>query len=75
MEQYHRSLCKEISDFKNLFDANKPLKTLYIGGGTPSTYPLSLLPEMFKQLREVISFDEHTEVTFEVNPGTVVEGA
>ena len=75
MQQYHESLCKEISDFKNLFDANKPLKTLYIGGGTPSTYPLALLPEMFKQLREVISFDKNTEVTFEVNPGTVVDGA
>lgn len=75
MQQYHESLCKEIKDFKLLFDAQKPLKTLYIGGGTPSTYPLSLLPEMFATLRSVINFDEQTEVTFEVNPGTVVEGA
>ena len=75
MQQYHESLCKEIRDFTLLFDAQKPLKTLYIGGGTPSTYPLPLLTEMFKELREVITFDENTEVTFEVNPGTVEEGA
>lgn len=75
MQQYHESLCKEIQDFKLLFDAQRPLKTLYIGGGTPSTYPLTLLPEMFSELRKVISFDEHTEVTFEVNPGTVADGA
>ena len=75
MQQYHESLCKEIQDFKLFFDAQRPLKTLYIGGGTPSTYPLTLLPEMFSELRKVISFDEHTEVTFEVNPGTVADGA
>ena len=75
MQQYHESLCKEIKDFQHLFDASKPLKTLYIGGGTPSTYPLQLLPKMFENLRQVISFDKNTEVTFEVNPGTVVQGA
>ncbi len=75
MQQYHESLCKEIQDFKLLFDASKPLRTLYIGGGTPSTYPLALLPEMFATLRSVISFDKNTEVTFEVNPGTVADGA
>ncbi|MBV8661325.1 MAG: radical SAM family heme chaperone HemW [Candidatus Dependentiae bacterium] len=75
MQQYHESLCKEIRDFALLFDAQRPLKTLYIGGGTPSTYPLPLLVDMFKELRQVITFDENTEVTFEVNPGTVEEGA
>ncbi len=75
MQQYNQSLCKEIKDFKGSFDACKPLKTLYFGGGTPSTYPLPLLKEMFTQLREVIHFDATTEVTFEVNPGTVPEGA
>lgn len=75
MAQYHASLCKELEDFKSLYDVQAPLKTLYIGGGTPSTYPLELLPEMFATLKTLISFDETTEVTFEVNPGTVVPGA
>lgn len=75
MQQYHESLCKEIQDFKDLYDAQAPLKTLYIGGGTPSTYPLPLLLDMFAILKETISFDESTEVTLEVNPGTVEQGA
>lgn len=75
MQQYHESLCKEINDFKDLYDSSSPLKTLYIGGGTPSTYPLHILPEMFKTLRSVLLFDETTEVTLEVNPGTVQDGA
>ncbi len=75
MQQYHEALCKEILYFQKSFDAQRPLKTLYIGGGTPSTYPLHILPEMFATLRTIINFDEHTEVTFEVNPGTVVDGA
>jgi putative oxygen-independent coproporphyrinogen III oxidase len=75
MQQYHESLCQEIKKFKKSFDAQGPLKTLYIGGGTPSTYPLPLLIDMFHILKTVISFDEKTEVTFEVNPGTVADGA
>ena len=75
MQQYHESLCKEIRDFKPFFDAQGPLKTIYIGGGTPSTYPLPLLRELFSVLKEVVSFDENTEITLEVNPGTVEEGA
>ena len=75
MQQYHESLCEEIKEFKDLFDAQAPLKTLYIGGGTPSTYPLPLLKEMFTVLKSTVSFNQDTEVTFEVNPGTVQEGA
>lgn len=75
MQQYHQTLCKEIQDFRLLFDMSRPLKTLYIGGGTPSTYPLEQLAEMMGLLKKIIPFDEQTEVTFEVNPGTVQEGA
>lgn len=75
MNQYHDSLCKEIKNFKTLYDSSSLLKTLYIGGGTPSTYPLDLLPDMFAILQDVVLFNEHTEVTLEVNPGTVQDGA
>ncbi len=75
MQQYHTSLCQEMINFDQNFDINRPLKTLYIGGGTPSTYPLDLLPDMFATLRKLVPFDDQTEVTFEVNPGTVADGA
>lgn len=75
MEQYHNALKKEILSFKNSFSQKIPLKTIYFGGGTPSTYPPQLLLDMFATLKEVFLFDETTEVTFEVNPGTVTKEA
>ncbi len=75
IEQYHYALKKEIKRFKNSFSQSSPLKTIYFGGGTPSTYPPHLLLDMFAILKELFLFDEHTEITFEVNPGTVTEEA
>ncbi len=41
-----------------------------MGGGTPSTYPPELLLDMFGTLKKNYIFNEQTEVTIEVNPGT-----
>lgn len=75
MERYHQALIKEIVSFKNNFTQVKPLKTIYFGGGTPSTYPPELLLDTFDTLKDIFLFDEKTEVTFEVNPGTVTKEA
>jgi oxygen-independent coproporphyrinogen-3 oxidase len=42
-----------------------------MGGGTPSTYPDHLLLDMFGTLGDVFIFDSASEITIEVNPGTV----
>lgn len=73
MEQYHFALKKEILNyFLNILKKNS-LSTIYIGGGTPSTYPLNLLLDMFDTLKEQVTFDENIEISLEVNPGTVDE--
>lgn len=71
MERYHHALIKEIKDFGKNYAEKLPLDTIYFGGGTPSTYPDHLLLDMFAILREFFIFDEKTEITLEVNPGTV----
>ena len=71
MEQYHTTLCKEIEQFGIDWKSPLVLDTIFIGGGTPSTYPPGLLLDMFGTLRKVFSFNSFTEVTIEVNPGTV----
>src|SRR5260221_2664827 len=71
MERYHNALIKEIEQFGNHYTEKLPLDTIYFGGGTPSTYPDHLLIDMFDVLRKFFIFDEHTEITLEVNPGTV----
>lgn len=59
LEQYFDALN---SEFK--YKQGK-LKTLYIGGGTPSVVPVEFYRKFY------FDFDKDYEFTFEVNPGTV----
>ncbi len=71
MTQYHHALIKELHQNESLMPRKPRLKTIYFGGGTPSTYPSELLLDTFATLRKLFDFDQTTEVTIEVNPGTV----
>lgn len=72
MEQYHSALVAEIKQYtKNT--SRKTIETLYFGGGTPSTYPLPLLLDMFAILNNEFTWSANPEITLEVNPGTVTE--
>jgi len=71
MPRYHAALCKEIKEFASKVDRKLALKTIYMGGGTPSTYPDKLLLDMSGILKDVFIFNHDIEMTIEVNPGTV----
>ncbi len=71
MKDYHLALVKEIEQFQACAGDKIRLKTIYFGGGTPSTYPAELLLDTFAILKKHFIFDQETEVTIEVNPGTV----
>jgi oxygen-independent coproporphyrinogen III oxidase len=74
MQIYHDALIKEIELFVQGQSSQKErLDTLFFGGGTPSTYPNNLLLDTLSILKESFGFHEQTEVTIEVNPGTVQE--
>lgn len=45
--------------------------SLYIGGGTPTQLPPSLLVEVFQAISENFTFTKDAEVTIEVNPDDV----
>ena len=49
------------------------VKTLYIGGGTPSVLPLGVFQKVLEALKEVGVPGEFTEFTVEVNPEDIVE--
>lgn len=74
MQQYHDALLVEMNEFHKHNPQKRLLKTIYLGGGTPSTYPQDLLLDMFGTLEHMFLFDENTEVTIEVNPGTIKPG-
>lgn len=71
MERYHYALKQEIILFAQARKKRCAIDTLFIGGGTPSTYPPVLLLDMFDTLYNEFDFSAHSEITLEVNPGTV----
>jgi len=71
MERYHQALMKEIELFASRCPSLLALDTIFLGGGTPSTWPDHLLLDTFGRLRDMFAIGKHTEVTIEVNPGTV----
>lgn len=74
MQQYHDALCKELREYGQKLDKKMVLDTLYLGGGTPSTYPDELLLDMSGTLRNIAVLKDNAEFTIEVNPGTIHEG-
>jgi len=54
------------------FDATQgSIKTLFIGGGTPSTVSAELYAPIFKLLKPYL--DDHAEITTEANPNSATE--
>lgn len=64
------SLIGEIKHYSNTAYSEKPIETIYIGGGTPSLLPLSQLERIFVELSESFSLNTE-EVTIELNPDDV----
>lgn len=71
MAQYHKALVAEIQQFAATRQDTSPISTIFFGGGTPSTYPNDLLLDMYGILKTAFHISEQSEVTIEVNPGTV----
>lgn len=64
---YIDALGKEIRRFGEAA-GRPPVRTIYIGGGTPSLLPLSLLGRLFEALHEAFRVPSGIEITLEANP-------
>ncbi len=73
MQRYHNALIKEIQKFVDDCGEKQHLKTVFMGGGTPSTYPNDLLLDMYSILYKGFIIDAQAEISIEVNPGTVTQ--
>ena len=67
---YVCALCKELFLKKHLVEK---LKSVYIGGGTPSLLPGECFRQIFSCLKDNYELSPGTEVTVEANPGTLSE--
>ncbi|MGB9694962.1 MAG: radical SAM family heme chaperone HemW [Caldisericaceae bacterium] len=72
--EYVSYLNREIEIFFNQFPQSKiPLRTLYIGGGTPSLMAPNELSAIVEKLKIFFDFSSLIEFTLEANPETVSE--
>ena len=58
-------------DFENGKDDLFLVKTIYIGGGTPSLIDSKYIVQIIEDIKINFEIDEKAEITIEVNPGTV----
>ena len=76
-QKYIPALKREIQErrdfFSPLYESDRIIKTLYIGGGTPSVLPPELLKEAVSAIRETFRIAEEIEFTVEVNPDDITE--
>ena len=76
VEEYIKYLKVELAEVAEGIKLDKKevaIKTIYIGGGTPSYINSNYIVEIIKQIKEQYNVNEDTEITLEVNPGTVDE--
>ncbi|NWF75305.1 MAG: radical SAM family heme chaperone HemW [Nitrospirae bacterium] len=66
VEDYINALCKELTLKKHLA---KTLKSIYIGGGTPSILSEKCFQQIFLCLKDNYNLSSYIEITVEVNPG------
>ncbi|HHX61831.1 MAG TPA: oxygen-independent coproporphyrinogen III oxidase [Epulopiscium sp.] len=70
-EPYVDALIKEIRAHRENTPSPLAIKTIFIGGGTPSVLPPILLEKILMALRESFTIADDAEVTMESNPGTL----
>lgn len=69
-ESYMQQLFREIECYRDVAK-NYVVKTIFIGGGTPSVLQEELVEQLFRQIQAVWQIAEDAEITMECNPGTL----
>ncbi|MEW6350986.1 MAG: radical SAM family heme chaperone HemW [Thermodesulfobacteriota bacterium] len=80
VDEYLSALAQEIRHKASALPRNRADKipffdTIYIGGGTPSVLPGTMLRELIDLCRTCFRVSDRAEVTVEANPGTVSRSA
>ena len=65
-EEYTSALVREMEQARG-----SRVRTVYVGGGTPSVLPLPLLARILRRARALFALEAGAEISMEANPGTV----
>jgi len=68
MQEYVDVICMEISSTQRLNE--RPLQTVFFGGGTPSLVPPELVERVLSSLQHRLGLSPRAEISLEADPGT-----
>lgn len=71
-EQYVKQLVKEL-EVRSAAFKDFSVDTVFLGGGTPSVLEERQIAEIMETVKKSFTLEEKTEITMEMNPGTVNE--
>lgn len=71
-ERYIEALCDELL-YIGSERCDKPLRSVFIGGGTPSVLPAEHMVRVMNVVKERFTLEDDAEITIECNPGTLDE--
>ena len=73
--EYTRALLRELRHYSESEAwAGRSVKTVFFGGGTPSTFEGNSIGTVLEQAARLFGFDAGMEITLEANPGAVDAG-
>ena len=67
---YVQALSDDLKAMQQRF-GNKPIKSIFFGGGTPSLFSGKSIAKILQHVDETLSIPKNCEITLEANPGTL----
>ncbi|HJX09561.1 MAG TPA: radical SAM family heme chaperone HemW, partial [Candidatus Binatia bacterium] len=71
-KQYTEALLRELDHYGSRDEwQNRPVQSIFFGGGTPSTFKPTSIGKILAQVAAIFPLQANCEITLEANPGTV----
>ena len=71
--KYIEALKKEIITQAKYYAKIYSVRTIYIGGGTPSSFPVGTIKDILQTIYKCYTVKNNAEITMELNPNTISE--
>jgi len=68
--EYIDALLNDLAEDLRIYGINRPISSIFIGGGTPSLFSAESLNRLLRGIERQITLEEGLEITLEANPGT-----
>ncbi|MGZ8096275.1 MAG: coproporphyrinogen-III oxidase family protein, partial [Methylosarcina sp.] len=67
---YIDALLTDLARDLHRYEINRPLATIFIGGGTPSLFSAAAIDRLLQGIAQQVTLEKDVEITLEANPGT-----